>query len=417
MNTSAISITLFNLFARGFHLVLFLSIGNRFGADITTDSVFFLQSPLLVLISVIAGSAETVIMPSMHRAFQANCPNALIRVFIRQAFVFVFPTTFLVLFLFAQMREGPFPLLIIIFLSPIPLLAALSSIKMGILNSEGKYRRATLGPLYGSILSLPVLAILPKSSHSLAFVLLLFELGRALGLWLHTEKRKQEKDHENTTAKDIISWAVRNAKLQAIGSFLLALNPLVDVLFASHIGSGALTKVEYANRLWNIIPLLLSGPLILTYAGMSLSTSRGLRLDYKRVHTRAFVLAASAALLSLAGILASRLIIDILYGFGQMNPTSRTTLANLLACYLIGAGPLMGGLVYVRALSSEGRIRPITITAGINVIANIVLNIALIRAFGLNGIGLATSLTYVSSLILLSYFFTRQKWLAHRRAT
>lgn len=403
-DVSALSITLINLIARGCHLLLFLSIGNRFGTDTTTDTVFLLQAPLLVLMAVTAGAAEAVVMPAMHRAYRSNCSRLLLRVLTRRALLLVVPIALAISVFALQFVKGATPGLACL-LVPMPVLASLSAIKVGVLNAEGKHRLALLGPLYGGLLSLPVLYLIPRSGYSLAIVLLLFELGRAGGLWLHKVSRHLESNLDVREVGDLISWATRGARLQAIGSFLMALNPFVDVLFANLTGIGAVTKVEYANRLWNIVPLLLSGQLIIAYAHMSRTASRS-RLDYKQVHRKAVTLGLAAVGVSLVVIASSDFIIDLLYGFGKMNESARMKLADLLVCYLVGTGPFLGGLVYVRALSSEGRIAVITGIAAIGVMVNIGSNAVLIKFFGLNGIGLATSLTYGINTLLLGYAFS-----------
>jgi peptidoglycan biosynthesis protein MviN/MurJ (putative lipid II flippase) len=117
-------------------------------------------------------------------------------------------------------------------------------------------------------------------------------------------------------------------------------------------------------------------------------------------------LGLAAVGVSLVVIASSDFIIDLLYGFGKMNESARMKLADLLVCYLVGTGPFLGGLVYVRALSSEGRIAVITGIAAIGVMVNIGSNAVLIKFFGLNGIGLATSLTYGINTLLLGYAFS-----------
>jgi peptidoglycan biosynthesis protein MviN/MurJ (putative lipid II flippase) len=403
MTFSAFSITALNLIARGFHLLFFLSVGNRFGADATTDTVFLLQAPLLVIMSVAAGAAETVIMPAMHRAFQMDCTKELLNAIKFRAVIFILPVTLLILLVAGRIYENS-SLGIIFILAPMPLLAALSSINTGVLNAEGKHRRAMLGPLYGSVASIPFVFVLPFTAYSLASALVIFEVGRSFGLWLHVERYFAISDYKSSAVHNLIGWANRGVKLQAIGSFLIALNPLVDIFFASKLDIGAITNVEYANRLWNVVPLLLSGHLTLAYAAMSREASTK-HLIKSRVHLQALKLGAVASAISVVVILSSDFIINTLYGIGKMDELSRKTLSNLLSCYLLGAGPFLGGLVYVRALSSEGRINIITYIAGFSVITNIILNYILIYAFGLNGIGLATSFTYICNTILLGYMF------------
>jgi putative peptidoglycan lipid II flippase len=407
MDTAAFSITAFSLFSRALYLLLFLFIGNRFGANDTTDTVFLFQAPLLVLISVIAGAADAVVMPAMHRAFRGQCVKPLLWALVRRVIIFIAPASILILLVTSKVYHDA-TMGFIALLAPMPVLAGFSSINMGVLNAEGKHRRALLGPLYGSLVSMPLIFFLPPSAFNLASILLLFEFGRAGGLWVHARQNYTKREHdEGSEADSVIAWANQRAMFQAVGSFLLALNPLVDVVLASILGTGAVTNVEYANRLWNTVPLLLSGHLMLVYATMSRAASSG-QIDRRQVHYNAIKLGAIASVLSLVAIVGSRVIIDLLYGFGKMEKANLDTLADLLSCYLIGAGPFLAGLVYVRALSAEGRTKIMRNVAAVSVLVNIVLNVLLIKVYGLNGIGLATSFAYIVNTVLLVFLFSSQ---------
>lgn len=75
---SAFIITLINGMSRFLHFLFFIVIGNRFGANSTTDTVLLIQAPLLILVSVTAGIAEAVVMPAMHRAFTNSSTGNLL---------------------------------------------------------------------------------------------------------------------------------------------------------------------------------------------------------------------------------------------------------------------------------------------------------------------------------------------------
>jgi putative peptidoglycan lipid II flippase len=398
-------ITAFNLAARGFQLLFFLSVGNRFGANELTDTVLFLQAPLLVLMSVAAGAAETVVMPAMHRAFENNCSVALYRSLKKRAvWVVSVLTVILLATATAVNRNATWDLLLMLF--PIPLLAALSSIQMGALNAEGRYRLAVLGPLYGAVVALPLTFVLPLEAFYLAMVLTAFEAGRYTGLRYHTRNWSKKGEQDEQPVRDLILWAIRNAKLQAIASFTIALNPMVDFFFARTLGEGSVTLVEYSNRLWNVVPLLLSGHLTLAYAKMSLDASRG-KLKKNTVNRHAIKLGALAIGISIVIILFTDPLIHLVYGFGNMDAASRSRFSGLLKCYIGGAGPFFIGVLFVRALSAEGRVYNITVVSAVSVVVNIIFNMLFISRFGLNGIGLATAFTYFWNALLLAYRFNK----------
>lgn len=126
------------------------------------------------------------------------------------------------------------------------------------------------------------------------------------------------------------------------------------------------------------------------------------------VHNNAIKLGFSALLLSGIFILASPYLIDLMYGYGKLDAESRSKLSHLLSCYLLGAGPFIAGIVYVRTLSAQGKIHLVTWIAGLSIIVNFTMNYLLTRIFGLNGIGLATATTYLFSMILLAISYHKR---------
>lgn len=399
-NSPAFFTTLAEIFARSIHLCIFLIIGNRFGAGMVTDAVFFLYAPLTVIMSVTAGIAQAVVMPGEHRAQVAKCASAFRRTIIRHTISIILPVSLIVI-LAAWAITDHADLLVVLILLPIPLLASLSAIYTGLLNAEDRYRLAVLSPAYGSVLAFLMILLMPVTPTGLAAILLSFEIGRVIGLRFHAYRREKADENDAST---VVSWALRGARFQALGSFLVALNPLVDRLFAKGFGIGAISDVEYAGRLWNMVPLLFTGTLTVAYANWSRTASSS-KLDMHKVHTSAARLGGIALVFSVLIILCSDLLIDTLYGWGKIGVAHRTALSALLKAYLAGAAPFVAGLVYVRALSALGRIPLVTIAASINAGANLILDWIMTSIYGLMGIALATSITYlVVTLFLVVYF-------------
>lgn len=400
-----VSVTGLNLLARAAHLLLFLLIGNRFGANPATDAVFFLYAPLAVLVSVSAGAAEVVVMPALHRAERLGCHAEVRRALLRLGVFAVAPIGIVVVGV-SWLLTGEVPLAAALILLPIPGLAVASAVRMGVLNSEARYSRAVLGPLYGGLLAAGVVLLVPTSAAGLAASLLVYEIGRALGLYLHSSPRQPGAPGRRRASRKVMGWALRRGGIQALGSFLVAMNPFVDILFARPFGEGAVTSVEYAGRLWNLVPMLFAGHLAVTYGRMSRDVAGGV-LNHREVTALAVRTGLVAALVSIVALALSTPMVNVLYGRGAMSPESRQTLAGLLSFYFLGAGPFVAGLMYTRALSARGRVDVLARVAGISVVSNALLNWALTRGLGLDGIGLATSLSYLLGFLLMAYWWRR----------
>lgn len=401
-NSPAFFTTLVEIFARSINLFIFLIIGNRFGAGMVTDAVFFLYAPLTVIMSVTTGIAQAVVMPGEHRAQIAKCTSAFRRAIIRHTVSIILPVSLIAILVSWAMSDRA-DLLVALILLPIPMLSSLAAIYTGLLNAEDRYRLAVLSQAYGSVLAFLMILLMPVTPTGLAAILVSFEAGRVIGLRFHTYRKEKADESDAST---VVSWALRGARFQVIGSFLVALNPLVDRLFARGFGTGAISDVEYAGRLWNMVPFLFTGTLTVAYANWS-RTSSSSKLDMHKVHASAARLGGIALVFSMLVILCSDFLIDTLYGWGKMDVEHRASMSALLKAYLAGSAPFVASLVYVRALSALGRLPLVTVAASINAGANLLLDWIMTSVYGLIGIGFATGITYLVVTLFLAIYFEK----------
>lgn len=401
---SGIYISALILASRGTYLLLFLVIGNQYGANASTDTVLFIQAPLLVLMSAATGAAESIMMPALHRAARRGCSRTLVKLLIARFTTVLFPlsiATVSIATLFVDNASATIAALLI----PMPILAALSAVTTGILNTDGRHILAATGALFGSSVAIALCFSLPANEISLALVLVSHEIGRLLwvvigGQFWHSPAGSQQ----NPVPNELRRWVIRGALIQAAGSLALAANLLVDDAFALQLTHGSVTLVEYSSRLWVVFPLIASGPLLLVYASLSRKAAEG-PLSKREVNRYAAWFGLSVLLLSAMCLPFTGAVVDLAYGTGELDKPSSDALADLLKFYVIGAGPYVAGLVYARAHSAEGRPAAMTAVATICVVINAVLNATLIPLLGLNGIALSTSIAYTINTILLAVIF------------
>lgn len=396
-------ITAVNVGSRAAHLLVFLAIGNLYGATSATDALFVLQVPLVVLAAIMVQAAELVVMPAVHRAEARGGVAVMVATLLRNALAVVMPLSALLLAVAAWWSGVFSPLLLGLFL-PIPVFATFGAIASGLLHARGEHARASLGPVYGALAAGLLLVLTPPTIVSLAAVLLGFEVGRAAGLF--ADARRHLHGGGGSLPEDLTLWPGRKAVLNVVASAVVSLNLLVDVAFASRLPTGSVTLVEYASRLWNAVPLLFSGHLILVYARFSRASA-----DQR---WRARDLYRPAALLGLAGLALSALAIalapwgvELVYGAGRLGAGERQLLASLLRTYLLGAGPFLVGVVFVRGLAASGRPEDLARIALVSVVVNATCNALLVGPFGVLGIGLSTSLTYTFNAVVLALWSRR----------
>ena len=399
-------ITALNLLARSAHLLLFLIIGNRFGATASTDTVLLLQAPLLVVMTVSTGVTDVIVMPVMHRASLSRSSITLLRKFRFFALLVTVPLAVIAVLAGAILSTNA-TLLMCLILLPMPLFSILSGMHVGILNSCKMHGRAAIGPLYGGGAAIPLLIVLPPAPETIAVALLVFEVAKYTGLRFHSYSRIKALESHIKEDKLLLSWALKGAFYQAIGSFILAMNFMIDVVFAAQLSSGSVSLVEYSNRLWNLVPLLLIGFVTVAYEHMSRLAAKN-ELVSSYVHNTALKLGLYALVLSILASIACHPVVEIVYGYGTMGSDERDIFSTLIIFYLIGAAPFLVGQVYVKAHSAMGHPKVMTVVAFIGIFINILGNILLIPVLGIYGIGLATAVTYLFSAFFLGYLFSQR---------
>ena len=362
--------------------------------------------------SIVTTVAEVIVMPSLHRAKVLNAVHSVKTYLLTRGLVVVACITLPTL-LVTRLYMGDVDIWVFVLLAPMPFLSVYTAVNIGLLNTEGCYRQAALVPVGGACLALMVVTLAPKSILFLAFSFLSFEVGRAVWAWFSTKLSIQRTDvveSIGSAVENLKKWSSEKTKHQILASLFISLVPFVDLFFASQLQSGSVTLIELANRLWNVVPLVLSGHTLLFYAYFSREASTN-AISGHEVNSIAMRTGAVALLLSLLLVPLSGYIVDLLYGYGSIGEASRLSLAVIFSCYLFGAAPFVIVLVYGRALSAEGRNIILVKFSIVNLLLNILLNILFIRLFGLKGIAISTSVSTLIGSILL------YRWSGYGRAS
>ncbi len=397
-----LAVTAVSIIARAAHLFFFLIIGNKYGASSHTDFVIYMLAPLTVLSGVVSGAADVVVMPVFHKSENHNISKYIFQHSVKKIIKFILPLSFIII-LSSSVIVQRYDCLLSVIIIFIPLFSGLASLKSGVLNASNRFQAAISGPLFGSLTAIIFFIFVPVNIYSFAFSFLLFEFGKFFFLSFFHDVTTKLTLLRTASGDKLIKWGFRNAKWQLLGSFIFSLVYPIDIWFASTLGPGSATFVEYANKLWNIVPLLFVGHITITYSAFSKAAIKGsLSINIHKIAIRYLLFGIFVSLLVVIG---SDFIISLLYGHGKMTLDQQTTLSDLLKSYLVGAGPHVGGLVYVRAMSAIGRTDLLLAIACFGSICNIIFDALFIRTVGLNGIGLATSAIYLLNFLLLAYFY------------
>ena len=347
-------------------------------------------------------------MPALLHAQRTGSLPATIRILTKSALLGATVGSVVIVAILTAWLAPEKPLLAV--LSCIPVFSALGSVKASELNARRRFISAALAPAYGAIGGVAILLLTSCGPMSLATALAAFEAVRFLALATllriavgAAERGGQARD----TPRELRSRIRQSIGWQAVGAALISLNPLIDILFARTIGQGAVSFIEYAGRLWNAVPLLFSGPLLLAYFRWSSEDSRR---SFQLKHAKLAALKAAGVALALTpfACLLVPPIIAALFGLGVMAQEDQGTLASLLVFYILGTAPLAGGLFLARAFSAAGKVHVLALAALAGFVVNVLGDWILPQFLSLNGIGLATTLSYTASFVVMLTFGSKR---------
>jgi putative peptidoglycan lipid II flippase len=184
---------------------------------------------------------------------------------------------------------------------------------------------------------------------------------------------------------------------------------LVDQSMAAMLPAGSVAALVYANRFVSVVLTLLAGAVSTAvtphFARMiSLKDWAGCRHTL-RTWVRLTALASTPVAIAL--IVGSQLLIRITFQHGAFGPRDTSAVTPVLAMYAIQIPFFVASRVFYRFLVAMLRTDLVFYCGAINLVLDVVLNLILMRWFGVAGIALATSLWTVSTFIFLWYWTWR----------
>jgi putative peptidoglycan lipid II flippase len=193
------------------------------------------------------------------------------------------------------------------------------------------------------------------------------------------------------------------------GTFLMSSTGVVDQSMAAILSAGSVAALGYGNK---VISLLLA------VGASSLSTAIFPQLSKMLAqnewdqcrHTLKrylFLVAAVTVPLTIVLVVFSRPLVGLLYQRGAFTATDADLVSKVQIGYALQIPFNVCGLLLVRFLSAVRRNDVLMYASGINLAVDIVLNLLLMRRWGVAGIALSTSLVYVFSFLFVSAWSLR----------
>jgi putative peptidoglycan lipid II flippase len=195
-----------------------------------------------------------------------------------------------------------------------------------------------------------------------------------------------------------------------LGLAATQINILVNSVLATGEGQGAVSWLNYSFRLMQF-PIGVFGVALASATLPTVSqhwinhdfgrTRRSIEVALERVFAINFAAAAG-----LAGFGVP--IVSLLYERGAFTSSDTLATAQALAFYAVGLGFYSAVKVLVPACYAMGITRVAVFSSVFSVIANLGINLALIRPLGFAGLALGTSLTAILNAVLLALFADRR---------
>ena len=194
------------------------------------------------------------------------------------------------------------------------------------------------------------------------------------------------------------------------GLAVTQINLLVDNKLASYLGSGGISSLQYAMRLFQlplgIFAVSIASALLPRF---SAAISRGEHGRFSSYISDGISTSALILLPAMAGLYAiGPNVIHLLFQHGSfsVSDTSRTWLA--LSFYLVGVLPY--GLVFIltRAYYAMGKTHIPLIASGFAVAVNIICDIMLVTPMRVGGLALATSIAGAVNVVILAFFLRHE---------
>jgi len=184
---------------------------------------------------------------------------------------------------------------------------------------------------------------------------------------------------------------------------------LVDQSMAAMLPAGSVSALVYANRFVSVVVTLMAGAVstaVVPYFSRMIAYRDWAGCRHT-LRTWIRLTALVSVPIAVALVAGAHFLIRIALQHGAFGPRDTTVVTPVLAMYALQIPFYVTGRVLNRFLVAMRRTDLIFYCGALNLVLDIVLNLILMRWFGVAGIALATSLWTVSSFLFLWYWTWR----------
>lgn len=423
MLSSSSQVISFTLLVQVFGFLKTVLIANYFGAGADLDGYYLALVVPSLIVGILAGMLQTGFVPVYMERLADDEDKAtqirkqvfslLVYVLVPFACVLSILSEPLVNLLLLSGNDAVFKttltaMRLLIFLT---VLNALIDYAALIFNAHKRFKLASAAPLINiSISSLFLVVFHSEGQLALTYGLLLGVGIQLVLILLYLRYLKLPVGLVPTKLDPDMRKILSLSCAILLGVCLANMNLAVDQVMASMVGEGAVSQIGYANRFHNLVVqvVVISVSAVLLTQLTSLAVQKNTD-DIKRLfQSLSSLIIFIGIIFSISIYMLGKPLISVLLERGAMTENDVNTIASLWFFYAIGLIPMMWGIALAKFFQATRSPTLITILALMSFLLNVTFNLILIRLYGILGLALSTSLTYLIIAVLYHVFFAHK---------
>ncbi|WP_452230244.1 murein biosynthesis integral membrane protein MurJ [Lacinutrix sp. MEBiC02404] len=302
------------------------------------------------------------------------------------------------------------------YLLPCILFWGFASLLSGLLNIYDEFRYASIYPVFTSIAMIVCLLFFKEQLQEkvLAVGMLIGSITQFLFLLVVAINKKIIKIAKPDFQGLHTQTMFKQVPAKVSSGFLTGLISVTDQFFAAQLIIGSIAALNYGLRIpaffTAIIVMALGNVLLPYFSKLTLTNKDEAFKTLYYILKRLFI---GLIIVSVVLIFLSDFIVELCFERNEFSSEDTKTVANIQRMFLIGLPFTICGNIIVRFLTSINKNAFMAYISFATVILNIILDIVLMKYYGVFGIALCTALLQMfRSLVYLKYTTNQQKVLA-----
>ncbi len=403
--------TAWSVLGKGIGFTIPFFIAAWFGITNQTDIFFFAYGIILFIVTIIIPIGENIIVPYIAEARSSDrdvgsfiggvlaAATVGLIILIGIFLLAMKPLLSIVTRFDKQSLKTVYMLLLEI--TPLIVLSVWSSVLVGSMNAYKKFNLPAISPAFRAIVNLIFIYIFKGfwGIHAIAWGYVAGEAVRvSILLWTIYKLRLFSISFHARLSGNVREF-FKTASFQVIGLIAFGFNPIVDQAMASWLGTGNISVLYYADRIYAI-------PLTIGISGLSVVLlSEWSKKYYTNKDTEALfrdslrtikIIALIAILATVLFCLFSGWMIRVVYGAGSISADMLTNIRSCFIFFVLGLTPYLVATVVINVHQVLKHTKVVMQWAFFSVAANILLNLVLMKYMGVAG--LAFSTTFVCAI-------------------